>query len=232
MFSSEWDDVRNWHFAIACLQTNTDKLELWDGARLMKLKTLPTPTELTQHLTNSLVAGVMQRYCGEGMIQHELVIDAEKVVDSLPIYEHAEHILSALRIRTEAEILCPAVCERSWTDLRDAKPFSCHAELMESAMYSHQINAPTTISVDDVSWIEVNLPKLVELEGDDRFKTALDALSTYLHAASYRMMTAQLWAGVESIFDAQVNQLRNITLGCIAARGTWDGLPRTSQTYS
>jgi hypothetical protein len=212
MFNRDWDDVTTWHFAIAGLQTTADRLEFRDGVELVRLKTLPTRTELTGHLKNSLVAGVMQRYCGEKTVQHELVINAELADDSIPINEHADHILAGLRIRTQAEILCPAVCDRSWADLREAEPNSCLAELMESAMYSHQFDSPTAISDDDLKWIENNLPTLMALEEDERFTTALDALSTYLHAARYRMMAAQLWAGIESIFQAQAETSYSMSL--------------------
>ncbi len=203
MFNSDWDEVTTWHFAIAGLQTNSDVMELRPGVTIARLKMLPTETELTNHLSNSLVAGVMQYYTSEKMIQHELVIDASLAEDPTPIPVQAENILAGLRIRTEAEILCPAVCERSWADLRDAKRNSCLAELMERAMYSHPFTNPTSVTDNDLDWIRGNLETLAELRVDERFTTALDALSTYLHAARYRMMAAQLWAGVEAIFDAQ-----------------------------
>ena len=57
---NDWDDVSNWHFAVAGLQTTADSLELRDGVSLVRMKDLPTRTELTGHLKNSLVAGVMQ----------------------------------------------------------------------------------------------------------------------------------------------------------------------------
>ncbi len=138
MDDSEWDEVEQWHFAIAGLKTNTDSLELSPGVTIDILKPVPTEGELTTSLKNSLVAGVMQHYCGDKVIQHELVIDATLTEDTTtPIRDQAAHILSGLRIRTEAEIICPAYCDRSWSDLREAERHSCLAELLERAMYSH-----------------------------------------------------------------------------------------------
>ena len=195
-----WDDVSKWYFAVAGLETAVDSLELGTGITMARLKDLPTRTELTGHLKNSLVAGVMQHYVDESTIEHELIIDSESVDDPAPIYEQADRILAGLRIRTEAEILCPAVCDRSWSDLRLADPNSCLANLMERAMYSHPLDSRTSIIIDDLDWINDNLETLANLKEDPRFMTALDALSTYMHAANYRMMAAQLWAGIESIF--------------------------------
>lgn len=202
MEESEWDEVEKWHFAIAGLKTNTDSLELKPGVTINKLKLVPTETELTTHLKNSLVAGVMQHYCADKVVQHELVIDATLTEDPNPIRDQAGHILAGLRIHTEAEIICPAYCDRSWGDLREAARNSCLAELLERAMYSHPFENLTTITEVDLTWIDENLELLGELsDGNERFQTAREALSTYMHAANYRMMAAQLWAGIESIFE-------------------------------
>ncbi|MDA7861959.1 HEPN domain-containing protein [bacterium] len=203
MDDSKWDEVEKWHFAIAGLKTNTDSLELYPGVTIEKLKLVPTETELTNHLKDALVAGVMQHYCSDQVIQHELVIDATMVEDSTPTVEQAGHILAGLRICTEAEIICPAFCDRSWADLREATTNSCEAELLERAMYSHSFENSTTITEDDLYWVRDNLELLESLAENARFATARDALSTYMHAANYRMMAAQLWAGIEAIFEAQ-----------------------------
>ena len=203
MDESEWDEVEKWHFAIAGLKTNTDSLELYPGVTINKLVLVPTETELTTHLKDSLVAGVMQHYCSDKLVQHELVIDATLSEDPNPIREQADHILTGLRIRTEAEIICPAYCDRSWGDLREAERHSCAAELMEHAMYAHPFENLTTITEDDLEWIRDNLQLLEVLESNERFITARESLSTYMHAANYRMMAVQLWAGIEAIFEVQ-----------------------------
>ncbi len=208
------DSVPNWYFAIGGLQTQSDTLELAQAIRLQRLKTFPTRTELITHLDNPLVAGLMQHY-GEELVQHELVIDAENIDDPQFIPRTASAILAALRIRTQAEIICPAVSDRSWSDLRDADPNSCKAHRVESAMYSHEFEEPTIITIEDMDWTRENLGKLIELSEAVRFNTALEALCTYLHAANYRMMAAQLWAGVEAIFE--VNYEISFRLPLLAA---------------
>lgn len=198
----ELDSVTHWYFAVGGLQTNTASLELGPAIRLQRLKTFPTRTELTSHLNSPLVAGLMQHY-GEDVIQHELVINAEETDDPRFIPRTASMILAGLRIRTGAEILCPAVCDRSWADLRDASPNSCKAFRVEPAMYAHDFEEATAITEDDMTWVRDHLATLHELTDEERFNTALEALCTHLHAANYRMMAAQLWAGVEAIFRVQ-----------------------------
>lgn len=198
--SDELDSVTRWYFAVGGLQTQTELLELSKAIRLERLRVFPTQAELAFSLDSPLVAGIMQHY-GETVIQHELVIEAEHVEDPQMIPMTAGAILAALRIRTEAEIICPAVCDTSWARLRGLTGNSCKSYRVEPAMYSHEFDTPTLVTMDDLNWARSSLMQLVNLSEDHRFKTALDALCTYLHAANYRMMAAQLWAGVESIFD-------------------------------
>jgi hypothetical protein len=198
--SDDLNSVTRWYFAVGGLQTQTDVLELSKAIRLERLRTFPTQAELAFSLDTPLVAGIMQHY-GEAVIQHELIIEAEHVDDPQLIPMTAGAILAALRIRTGAEIICPAVCDTSWAKLRGLMGNSCRAYRVEPAMYSHEFTSPISVTPDDLDWTRSNLGKLVELNDDHRFETALDALCSYLHAANYRMMAAQLWAGVEAIFD-------------------------------
>lgn len=200
MTPDDLDTVAKWHFAVGGLKTQSDLIELAAAVRLERLKTFPTRTELTSHLNSPLVAGLMQHY-GEDVVQHELVIDAAETDDPQFIPRLAGLILAGLRIRTGAEILCPAVCDRSWSDLRRAAPNSCLAYRVEPAMYAHKFEGLTVVTADDLGWVRDNLKDLLALEDELRFRTALEALCTYLHAANYRMMAAQLWAGIEALFD-------------------------------
>ena len=194
--------VAQWHYAVGGLQTQTDTIEIAPAIRLQALKVFPTDVELKHGLNNPLVAGIIQHY-GEEVVGHELVIDAERFDEPQRIPVTAGAILAAIRIRTEAEIICPATCDTSWSDLRGAKAEGCIACRVEQAMYAHDFGEPTQVTPDDLEWVRDNLESLIILLDDTRFNTALEALCTYMHAANYRMMAAQLWAGVEALFEAQ-----------------------------
>jgi hypothetical protein len=194
------DSVARWHFAVGGLQTQRDTIELGSAIRLNRLKVFPTDAELSYGLSSPLVAGLMQHY-GEALIRHELVIDAEQFDDPPRIPQTAGALLGALRIRTEAEIVCPAVCDTSWSLLRGVRPQQCIAYKVEAAMYDHAFAEPTLVADGDFDWVRRHAGKLVELTADERFETAIEALSTYMHAANGRMMAAQLWAGIEALFE-------------------------------
>ena len=100
-------------------------------------------------------------------------------------------------------MVCPAVCKRSWADLRTNPPNQCRAFQVERGL-SHQAPAePKLLLADDLDWVRKNLGMVIRLTDDQNFETAVEALCTYMLAANDRMKVAQLWAGVEAIFDIE-----------------------------
>jgi hypothetical protein len=197
--SDDFDSVSRWHFAVGGLQTRQDPFELGRAIRLQRLPAFPTHEELAMSLSSLVVAGTMAHY-GERLIQHELAIEAEYIDDPELIPATAAAVLAGLRVRTGAELICPAVCDTSWGALRGRTGNRCKAYLVEQSLLTHSFAQPRLITRDDMDWVRDNLGKLTELTQDARFQTALEALCTYLHAANPRMMAAQLWAGLEAIF--------------------------------
>jgi hypothetical protein len=137
-----------------------------------------------------------------------LVIDTERFEENTErIFPTAEAILAGLRIRTGAEIICPAVCERSWAALKTNPPNKCRAFHFERGL-SHQAGAePKLLLVDDLDWVRNNLGTIIRLTDDEKFQTAVEALCTYMLAATDRMKAAQLWAGVEALFGRQFGEV-------------------------
>jgi hypothetical protein len=196
-------DIERWHFAVGGLDTQQEKLEIGGPISLRRLRGFPTHEQLALSLTSLPVAGGMALY-GEKVIRHELVIDAARFEDNTErIFPTASAILAGLRIRTGAEVVCPAVCERSWADLRTNPPNQCRAFHVERGL-SHQAAAePRLLLADDLEWVRNNLATVIRLTEDESFQTAVEALCTYMLAANDRMKVAQLWAGIEAIFDVQ-----------------------------
>ncbi len=198
-----WDQSPKWHFAIAGVKTHADELEVTSGVVLRRLHEFPTRKIMSDCLDNDLVVGLMQHYANNHAIEHELVVDAELLEDRIPVRELAMNVIAGIRIRTEAESFCPAACEHSWMELGSVAMKPCKSALMENAMYSHVPDTPKTITNDDLDWLSKHLSAMSDLNVDDRFAIAFRALSTYMHAADYRMMAAQIWGGIESLIKAR-----------------------------
>lgn len=198
-----WEQCSKWHFAIAGVKTIGDTLDVAPGVVLRRLHKFPTRKIMSDSLDNDLVVGLMQHYANNHAIEHELVVDTELLDDPIPVRELATNVIAGIRIRTEAESFCPAACESSWMELDSVAKKPCKSALMENAMYSHLPDSPKAITDDDLDWLNRHLSAISDLNLDDRFAIAFRALSTYMHAADYRMMASQIWGGIESLIKAR-----------------------------
>ena len=78
----------------------------------------PIERDLTAFARRRQGCRALMAHYGEAVIQHELVFDAGTFADYEEVVQTAGLLVAALRIRTAADVICPAVCERSWGDLR------------------------------------------------------------------------------------------------------------------
>jgi len=194
--------VSRWHFAIGGLQTDGDALEMASAIQLHRLKSFPSQQELTAKLDSPFVAGIMGHY-GQDRITHQLIIEANSLGDFEYICDAVRAILAGLRVRTQSELFCPAVCNQPWDRLGNTEKTPCIACRFEPHVYSLDLGEPTTVGASDLDWVKNNLGKVLKLNKETRFNIALDALCSYLHTERDRMKAAQLWVGIEAIFEVQ-----------------------------
>ncbi len=208
MQPDDLDSVSHWYFAVGGLRTTQALLPVNRAIELRRLGSYPEPEHLAQRLHDLTTAGFMAHY-GEAVIQHELVFDAGQFGDYEEVVLTAGLVMAALRIRTAAEVICPAVCERSWGDMRGTfQGQRWQAYRVEQIMLDHQLDRAYAIVPEDLEWAARSLGPLWQLtvekdRRDERFAIAVEALCSYLHAGNYRMMATQLWAGIEALFDVQ-----------------------------
>ena len=162
------DKVSQWHFAIGGLETDSETIELSGAIRLERLKSFPTQEELTSNLNSPFVAGIVGHY-GQQQLTHQLTIQVpssnfEFICDSV------RAILAGLRVRTQAELFSPAVCNQSWDKLESG---TCIAARFEPHVYSLDLGEPSSVTQTDLDWVKNNLSKVLELNKQTRFNIAL-----------------------------------------------------------
>lgn len=204
MTCKDLNSTNQWHFAIGGLETESDVLEMAAAIRLQRLTAFPSQEQLTANLNSPFVAGIVGHY-GQDRITHQLVVEAKSFGDFEYICDAVRAILAGLRVRTQSELFCPAVCNQPWDQigLDSLSKTQCIAARFEPHVYSLDLGEPSQIDAEDLAWVKNNLSKVLELNKHTRFNIALDALCSYLHTERDRMKAAQLWVGIEAIFEVQ-----------------------------
>ena len=202
-----------WYFIIGGLDTGGEQRRISSAVRIDPLRRFPDPDELDRTLKHPLVAGIISHH-GSDVLRHQLVIDTAARPGGANfgfVCDSARAILAGLRIRTGGELFCPAVGNRPWDGLN--KTDGLNADANRSPVIAGRFEphaggrgdepAVTIVDDEDLIWVRDHLSAVLKLNADTRFAIALDALCSYLTTGRDRMRAAQLWVGIEAIFEVQ-----------------------------
>src|SRR5262249_28082907 len=150
------------------LQTQQARLDVNQAISLRRLVSFPRPDELVLSLRDLPTAGCMAHY-GEAVVQHELVFDAGYFDDYEQIIQTAGLVMGALRVRTGADVFCPAVCERSWATLAGVTGNALRANRVEQVMRTHRFDSASLVTAEDLEWVGRTLGPMVKLMENENF---------------------------------------------------------------
>jgi hypothetical protein len=167
-------------------------------AELRPVAEPPGEVELAGALKDKAMLSAVGRYSHS--IGHELAVDRSFGSSEQAPFNLAWWFLSALRVRTLADFLVPAVSDQSWSTVAAAQESSCHIQLLEDVPRARRFSTATPIGLSDLDWAANSLTRFAVLLEVPRFRLAVDCLTTHQHEASLRMSTASLWVGVEALF--------------------------------
>jgi hypothetical protein len=204
---------RKFYYPILGLKTEIDSYSFGKHIRLQKVIEPPGEVELAGALKDSVLFGAIGRYSHH--IEFELAVDRDGIGRDDICTHMAWCVVSAIRIKTLAELLVPAVCDRSWSTIAAFRDGSCDAHLIEDVPMTRGLGIPMTVKVEDFAWIDENIDHLARLMDHEAYRTAAEALTTYHQHHSFRVMVALLWAGIESLF--QINAELRFRLATLVA---------------
>ncbi len=190
---------RKFYYAVLGLNTNRDLYDFGEMIKLQKVIEPPGEIELARAIRDSFLFGAIGRYSHH--IRFELAVDRDGIGPDDLCNHMAWCVISAIRIRTLAELLVPAVCDQSWSTISAFSDNSLHARLIEDVPMTRGLGEPISVQDQDFTWIDDNFLKLVKLMKHPQYQTAVEALTTYHQHQSFRVMAALLWAGIESLFQ-------------------------------
>jgi len=189
---------RHWYFAVVGLKMESDSIGIEPLARFSRVLEPPGEIELAAACNNSTIFGAVARY-SKG-IEFELEVNRDGVSDQ-GAFNLAWWILSALRIRTCAEVLVVAVADHSWSTIAAVDDRTCHVQLLEDHPRSRLFSEVRVITKDDIDWVARHVVSLGELLEKRQFRLAVDSFCSHNQAVSTRMAGAMLWAGIEALFS-------------------------------
>jgi len=201
-------------------------------AKLQRVVDPPGELELAGALKDRALFGAIGRY-SHG-ITHELAVRTE--VDTRGGTDVAWWIIGALRLRTQAELLIPAMSDHSWSTIAGITDGSCDVRLLEDFPQARVLGKSRVVTSEDLTWVADNLITFAEQCRDKRFRLVVEALGTYHHSPNSRLMTAQLWAGIEALAGADSETTFRLSSYLAAyleprGQGRLDSFARISKLY-
>ena len=191
------------YFAIIGLNAAVEHYEIGTAeempiAILQRVVEPPGEVELAAALRDTHLMGAIGRYSSG--ITYELAVDQSFGSEGQAANTLAWWVVSALRVRTLAEILIPAVADHSWSTIAAVTNNTCDAQLLEDVPRAHRLEAAREVAEADLDWVVKHVNSFAGLLEKPSFRLATDALCTHHHEPNVRMMVAVLWAGIEACF--------------------------------
>ena len=204
-----WADVLQWHFAVVGLDVGQDYYQIANGIYIQKIRNLPTAETVASSLSNPVAIGLFQHYASLGMLRYELVIDLEYLEDDIPVPELADFIVTGIGVRTQSDLFCLTACEESWGKLQPGRTYLAR---IENAPYVVSLDEPIAVTDDELHWVQQNFESILELTMQTPFALAFKSYSAQMNSPDPRMVTTQIWAGIESLIEGKFQVSYSLSL--------------------
>lgn len=220
-------DTRELCFALIGSGVECPHYDFSNIAVLRRVPSPPSQIELAKALPRYVNAGVIARYME--VVSHELALACYGEVLDLPNVTLGALIISAIRTRSQVDILVPVVANVSWNIIRTVEAETCMTHMLEDVPSAHSLNLAPTILIEHLKWVDAHLESWIELQQEATFLLAVDAMTTHHHHANLRMSAAALWSGFEALFG--INSELRFRLALMAAAYLEDRGPERLSLY-
>lgn len=224
---AELGGIRELCFAVSGLSVECDKYDFSRVAVLRRVEAPPGEIELAQALHRKSLLSAVARHMPS--VTHELAVACDGEIFDQSNMNLGWWIISALRTRSQVDILVPAVADVSWDVIPAVEADGCKIQLLEDVPAARRLNVQTAVSVDALDWVNAQLKSWINLLERPAFRLAVDAMTTHHHHANLRMSAAALWSGFEALFG--INSELRFRLALLAAAYLEDRGPERVSLY-
>lgn len=163
-----------YYFTVVNLKLENDFVKIKVGY-LRKVDSLPGFVELSTALVDKGILYVIGRYCQA--IGYEIHITG--ALSEQAVHTFAWAFSSLLRIKTTSTFLVPFSSNSSWPCVPALESDSLRIKILEDTGGSLKLNDNAIVTDDDISWADNNWQSFIDLIGDERFKLASEAFTTF-----------------------------------------------------
>lgn len=206
-------DTQELCFAVSGLSVECDNYEFSRVAVLRRVESPPGEIELAQALNRKSLLSAVARHMPS--VTHELAIACDGEIFDQPNMNLGWWIISALRTRSQVDILVPAAANVSWDVIPAVEAGACKIQLLEDVPAARRLDIQVAVSVEALDWVNAGLKSWINLLEQPAFRLAVDAMTTHHHHANLRMSAAALWSGFEALFG--INSELRFRLALLAA---------------
>lgn len=167
-------------------------------ATLREVQRPPGEIELAGALRNKGLMSAIARHMPG--VTHELAVPRDVPGDPQQPFNLGWWIISAIRCRTLADLLVPAVASVSWDAIPAVEAGMCEVQLLEDVPAARRMGQVVAVSSESLDWVHLHLAAWIDLLERPAFRLAVDSLTTHHQQANLRMSAASLWAGFEALF--------------------------------
>lgn len=214
-------------FALSGLSLNASPYVFAEMATLREVQQPPGEIELAGALRNKGLMSAIARHMPG--VTYELAVLKDVPGDSQQPFNLGWWIISAIRCRTLADLLVPAVASVSWDAIPAVEAGTCEVQLLEDVPAARRIGEVVVVSNESLDWVNNHLMEWIDLLERPAFRLAVDSLTTHHQQANLRMSAASLWAGFEALFGIS-SELR-FRLSALAASYLEDPGPERLTLY-
>lgn len=214
-------------FAVSGLSVECDKYDFSRVAVLRRVESPPGEIELAQALNRKSLLSAVARHMPS--VTHELAVACDGETFDQSNMNLGWWIISALRTRSQVDILVPAVANVSWDVIPAVEADACKIQLLEDVPAARRLDGQIAVSVDALDWVNAQLINWINLLERPAFRLAVDAMTTHHHHANLRMSAAAFWSGFEALFG--INSELRFRLALLAAAYLEDRGPERVSLY-
>lgn len=189
-------------FALSGCVLGCGRYEFPGVATLRKVEQAPGEIELARALKRKHLMSAVARHMPR--VTHELAVRRDVADGEQKLVSLGWLLISAIRCRTQADLLVPAVSSVSWDAIAAMEDGSCDVSLLEDVPSARQLGEVVQISTGSLDWVRDHIEAWAGLVKNPAFNLAVDSFTTHHQQANLRMSAASLWSGFEALFGVSM----------------------------